>query len=197
MQISLAPLLFVIDCAQHTVRYWNGSQILLIYSRSRYYPNGRRPAFDATATSSRSQALAEELAAAKTRLESREAELQSAARLETGLQSDLQYWRTKTASLENQLQQQASSEANLRSATRRLTDDLTRLRAAQKSAGLGRRQASGTSVRRRRHPCRVGIRGPRHQHRRHARPVAAEEGVKDGSAAGGLGPDGTQATDQA
>jgi glycosyltransferase involved in cell wall biosynthesis len=108
----------VIDCAQHAVRYWNGSQILLVYSRSD--------------ESRRGNSLAEELRSATALLKNSEVDLQSAARREAELQSDLQYWRTKTAEFENELQQQASSEANLRSATRRLTEDLARLRAAEK-----------------------------------------------------------------
>jgi glycosyltransferase involved in cell wall biosynthesis len=130
----------VIDWSRHPAGCRPGSQILLVYSRSQYFPH-LQTTFDTgagetaagiSAAAGRDEALSRELGRAGTLLESREAELRRLAAREAALHSDVEYWQTKAAGLGKQLEQQAAIQADPPAGQQRLEEEAARLRAIEK-----------------------------------------------------------------
>jgi hypothetical protein len=128
----------VIDCSGHPGGCRPGPRILLVYSRSQYFPH-LRTTFDAGAAETAGgipagseESLARELRRVTAALESREAELRKLAGREAAFHSDVQYWQTKAAALGKQLEQQAAIQADLRAAKQRLEEDMARLSTSEK-----------------------------------------------------------------
>jgi hypothetical protein len=130
----------VIDCSGHPGGNSPGSQILLVYSRSQYFPHSRAT-FDAgvaetaaaiPSVAGSEEALPREFARVTAALESRDAELRKLAGREAALHSDVQYWQTRAAALGKQLEQQAAIQADLRAGQQRLEEEAARLSASEK-----------------------------------------------------------------
>jgi hypothetical protein len=131
----------VIDCRQHSDGYWPGSQILLVYSRSRYFPHSGTT-FEVSADETgpgisgiveRNEVLSRELGRATSLLEVREAELKKFAQREAAFRSDAQYWELKVGALGKQLEQQVRIEIDLRAEQQRLQQEVERLGMIEKS----------------------------------------------------------------
>jgi glycosyltransferase involved in cell wall biosynthesis len=131
----------VIDCNQDPAGYRPGSQILLVYSRSQYFPHSqatfgasaRETVAAISAAAGGDEASSREPASAAALLESREAELRKLAAREAALHSDVVYWRTKAAALDKQLEQNVAIQADRRAGQQRLEEEAARLSAIEKT----------------------------------------------------------------